>query len=116
MSLKLGHQEIFVKDPVKSKEFYTEILGFEHVETQDEKFVWLKMGDGLILLRQGSNTNPSRTYQTTNIANVIYTDDAEKTLRSYKEKGLKIKGDDTGCPVFTDPDGNWFQLVNPAEH
>jgi len=47
---------------------------------------------------------------------VIYTDDAEKTLNTHKELGLDIKGEDTGCPVFTDPDGNWFELVNPAEH
>ncbi|MCI0450467.1 MAG: hypothetical protein L0Y79_11925 [Chlorobi bacterium] len=52
----------------------------------------------------------------TNIAMVVYTDDLAKTLNEYKNRGLVVKGDDTGCPVFTDPDGNWFQLVNPAEH
>ena len=116
MNLKLGHLEIFVKDPLKSKEFYIDVLGFEHVETQGNKAVWLKMGDGLILLRPGSNSHPSNTYQSANIAMVIYCDDAVKTLQTYKDRGLVIKGDDTGCPVFTDPEGNWFQLVNPAEH
>ncbi len=116
MNLKLGHLEIFVKDPLKSKEFYIDVLGFEHVETQGGKFVWLKLGDGLLLLRPGSNSHPSTTYQAANIALVIYCDDAEKTLQTYKGRGLVIKGDDTGCPVFTDPDGNWFQLVNPAKH
>jgi catechol 2,3-dioxygenase-like lactoylglutathione lyase family enzyme len=116
MELKLGHTEIFVKDPLKSREFYTEILGFEHIETQDDKFVWLSLGGREILLRPGDYSPNSGTYQSANMALVIYTDDAEEALRLYKEKGLEIKGDDTGCPVFTDPDGNWFQLVNPGKH
>ncbi len=53
--------EIFVKEPLKAKDFYINILGFELVETQDEKFVWLKMGDSLILLRPGSSEMNSET-------------------------------------------------------
>ena len=115
MNLKFGHIEIFVREPIKSKEFYVDILGFEHIETQGGKFVWLKMGEGLVLLRPGKSNFASDTYQTANLAMVIYSDDTEKTLELYKQLGLVIKGDDTGCPVFTDPDGNWFQLVNPGE-
>jgi len=115
MKTKLGHLEIFVKEPLKAKDFYINMLGFELVEIQGEKFVWLKMGDSLILLRPGNSAIKSDTYQKTNIAMVIYTDDLEKTLNEYKSCGLLIKGDDTGCPVFTDSDGNWFQLVNRNE-
>ncbi|MCI0450468.1 MAG: VOC family protein [Chlorobi bacterium] len=61
MNTKLGHLEIFVKEPLKAKDFYINILGFELVETQDEKFVWLKMGDSLILLRPGSSEMNSET-------------------------------------------------------
>jgi hypothetical protein len=55
-------------------------------------------------------------YQNANSAIVIYTDDADAAFEMYKERGLKIAGHDTGCPVFTDLDGNWFQLVNPHDH
>jgi hypothetical protein len=70
----------------------------------------------LLLLRPGINFNPSETYQKANIAMVIYTDNLKSTLETYISRGLTIRGDDTGCPVSTDPDGNWIQLVNPAEH
>jgi predicted enzyme related to lactoylglutathione lyase len=116
MSTKLGHLEIFVKEPLKAKDFYINVLGFELIEVQDDKYVWLKMGDRAILLRPGKTPVKSETYQTANIAMVIYTDDLEKTLIEYKSRGLAIKGDDTGCPTFTDSDGNWFQLVNPDMH
>jgi catechol 2,3-dioxygenase-like lactoylglutathione lyase family enzyme len=115
--LKLGHIEIFVNDTMKSKDFYVDVLGFELIEVQGGKFVWLKMGESKVLLRPGKGTSKnSKTYQFTNIALVIYTDDAEKAFEEYKNRGLEIKADDTGCPVFTDLDGNWFQLVNPEEH
>ena len=31
-----------------------------------------------------------------------------------KALGLEVKGDDGGCPTFTDLDGNWFQLIGPG--
>jgi len=52
MKVKFGHLEIFARDPLKSREFYEIILGFEHIETQGEKYVWMKLGDKEILLRQ----------------------------------------------------------------
>ena len=116
MDTKLGHLEIFVRDPLKSKGFYTDVLGFELMEVQDEKFVWLKLGDSRLLLRPGKPQLESDRYQNANMAMVIYTSDPEGTLNQYKSRGLVIKGDDTGCPTFTDLDGNWFQLVNPEEH
>lgn len=116
MNLSIGHIEIFVRDTLQSRKFYTSILGFEHIETQDNKFVWLKLGESTVLLRPGTPPNIGKFYQTTNIGLVIYSNDASKTLENFINRGLEIKGDDTGCPVFTDPDGNWFQLVNPEEH
>jgi catechol 2,3-dioxygenase-like lactoylglutathione lyase family enzyme len=116
MKLEFGHVEIFVKDPLKSKDFYIDVLGFELIEVQGDSIAWLKMGENAVLLRPGKFNGHAGTYQTTNMAIVIYTDDVEGTLNRYKQRGLVIKGDDTGCPVFTDPDGNWFQLVNPKEH
>jgi catechol 2,3-dioxygenase-like lactoylglutathione lyase family enzyme len=116
MKTKFGHIEVFVKEPLKAKDFYIDVLGFELLEIQSDMFVWLKMGDRTVLLRPGINTIQSETYQKTNIAIVLYTDDVAKALDTFIQRGLVIKGDDTGCPVFTDYDGNWFQLVNPDQH
>jgi catechol 2,3-dioxygenase-like lactoylglutathione lyase family enzyme len=116
MKETIEHIEIFVKDPKKSMKFYTDVLGFELVEVQGDKFVWLKLGEGLVLLRPGKGVERGSVYQNANSAIVIYTDDADAAFEMYKERGLKIAGLDTGCPVFTDLDGNWFQLVNPADH
>lgn len=116
MNTSIGHVEIFVKDPLKSRDFYTDILGFRLEEIQNDKFVWLSMNDRQVLLRPGENLNPVSSYQKSNMAVVIYTDDMKGTMDTYISRGLEIKGDDTRCPVFTDPDGNWFQLVNPNKH
>lgn len=114
MNLQFGHIEIFVKEPLKSKDFYINILGFELEEIQHDKIVWLKHGEKLILLRRGENSQNAGTYQKVNIAIVIYTDELEKTVQDFERKGVVFKGNDgPGCYTFTDPDGNWIQLVNP---
>ena len=118
--MKLGHIEIFVKNPLESKKFYTDLLGFEVVDVQDNKFVWLKSGDSLILLRPGDYSPDSVTseYSKSKSGLVIYTDDLERTSGKLKSKGLEFKGTDGSdkCLTFIDPDGNWLQLVNPEDH
>ncbi len=96
MEIKLGHIEVFVKDPMASKEFYSGVLGFELDKIQQDKFVWLRAGEYTILLRPA----------------------AESERTDLENKGLVFKGTDGSerCLTFTDPDGNWFQLVNPDEH
>ncbi|RPI12759.1 MAG: VOC family protein [Ignavibacteriae bacterium] len=116
--MKIGHTEIFVKDPMQSKDFYTDILGFEVDEIQGDKYVWLTLDDNVFLLRPGNNNLLVDIYKDTNSAIVLYTDDLDRTRDELKAKGLKFKGTDGSdrCLTFTDPDGNWFQLVNPVEH
>jgi hypothetical protein len=48
----------------------------------------------------------------------MYTNDLEETVDAFKKKGLEFKGTDGSekCLTFTDPDGHWFQLVNPEDH
>jgi len=118
MSLHIGHIEIFVKEPMKAKDFYIDVLGFELIEIQQDKVVWLKMGDRVILLRPGGNKVIAGTYQTTNQAFVLYSDDLDKSAAELKSRGLEFRGTDGSdrCLTFTDYDGNWFQLVNPDEH
>jgi catechol 2,3-dioxygenase-like lactoylglutathione lyase family enzyme len=117
--MKTGHIEIFVKDPVVSKNFYSDILEFELVEIQHNSFVWMKSGDILVLLRPGTGLKSEiNVFASTNVGLVLYTGNLEKKADKMRNKGLKFKGTDGSekCLTFTDPDGNWFQLVNPNEH
>jgi catechol 2,3-dioxygenase-like lactoylglutathione lyase family enzyme len=113
--LKVGHIEIFVEDPLRAKEFYEKILGFELIEIQNAKFVWMKSGDKEFLLRPGKNIKQTGEYKDSDIGFVLYTDNLEQTKKELVSKGLELKGTDgsENCLTFTDPDGNWFQLVNP---
>jgi catechol 2,3-dioxygenase-like lactoylglutathione lyase family enzyme len=112
MRIRLGHVEIFCADPLASIPFYRDALGFEVVEVQGEKFVWLKSGDSLMLLRLGMTRTPSELYRDTSIAMVIYADDLEAATARLAEHGVAIIGDDgPGCLTFRDPDGHWLQLV-----
>ena len=116
--VRFGHIEIFVSDISKAKEFYEKILGCELIEIQNEKFVWLKKGESLFLLRPGKNDLNVNEYRNSNTGFVLYTDDLEKTKSELISRGLKFKGTDGSehCLTFTDPDGNWFQLVDPEHH
>jgi len=51
--VKLGHIELFVRDPIAARNFYVRVLGFKLIEVQAEKFVWVSAGDLSILLRPG---------------------------------------------------------------
>jgi catechol 2,3-dioxygenase-like lactoylglutathione lyase family enzyme len=96
--MKLGHTEILVTDPQAAKRFYVEVLGFELEADQGGQFIWVSMGDALFLLRPGRTAAPAPDYSSS--------------------RGLEFSGTDGSdrCPTFRDPDGNWFQLVNPADH
>ena len=113
--IKFGHIEIFSEDPLKAKDFYTDVLGFEVVEIQHGKFVWLKLAEILILIRPGENSLSVSEYKFSNTGFVMYTNDLEKTKVELIKRGIQFKGTDgsESCLTFNDPDGNWFQLVNP---
>jgi catechol 2,3-dioxygenase-like lactoylglutathione lyase family enzyme len=114
--MRLGHFEIFVADPVGSLPFYRDALGFELEEVQHGKFVWLKAGSTVLLLRPGANAPQLDAYQRAPIALVLYTDDLAAATTRLQSNGVAIRGDDgPGCLTFCDPDGHWFQLVDPGE-
>jgi catechol 2,3-dioxygenase-like lactoylglutathione lyase family enzyme len=114
--LRIGHIELMVADPVRSRDFYVDVLGGEVVAVQ-EPYIWVKLGEIEILLRPATGAAHSPQYDRTPIALVLYTNDLEDTMRKLSEKGFKFTGTDGSekCPTFTDPDGNWFQLVNPED-
>ena len=116
--MRLGHIDIFVKDPLKSRIFYEDVLGFEFEIVQKNKFVWMRNKNIEILLRPKTNEFNIKKYEDSNFGLIFYTDNLEKTKEELIQKGVVFKGIDLSekCLTFTDPDGNWLQLVNPIDH
>jgi catechol 2,3-dioxygenase-like lactoylglutathione lyase family enzyme len=116
--MEVGHTEIFVKNPMEAKDFYISVLGFDLEVIQHEKYVWLNKGNQVILLKPGRKAATPATYQEAPSAIVFYTEDLDKTVEELKGRGLKFSGTDGSdrCLTFADPDGNWFQLVDPKAH
>lgn len=114
--MHLGHIELFVADPVGSIPFYRDVLGFELVDVQGGRAVWLVSGETMLLLRPGANAAPAESYQRAPFAMVLYTDELASATARLTEHGVTIRGDDgPGCVTFTDPDGHWLQLVEYTE-
>jgi catechol 2,3-dioxygenase-like lactoylglutathione lyase family enzyme len=118
VKLKFGHIEIFSSDPERSKQFYCDVLGFELEVIQNGLLIWLKKGDLEILIRPGRPTQPASRYEDSPTGFVLYASNVQETLNELVERGLQVKGivDSDKCYTFTDPDGNWFQLVDPHDH
>ncbi len=116
--LTAGHIELFVADPERARAFYEKVLGLEVVAVQSEgKVVWLRLGGLQLLVRPGTPPAGGARYQDASAALVLYTDGLEAARRDLAARGLVFRGDDgPGCPTFTDPDGHWFQLVDPRDH
>lgn len=118
MNLSLGHIELFVIDPMTSLPFYRDGLGAEVVAIQSDAFIWLKLGHVELLLRPSANPAPSKSYPESSIGLVLYCDDLETAVYQLKGFGIPcqpIPGE-ADCYAFQDPDGHWFQLVNPNAH
>jgi catechol 2,3-dioxygenase-like lactoylglutathione lyase family enzyme len=115
--MTLGHIELFVNDPMRSIEFYSKALGMDVTATQKSQFVWLRMGEIEILLRPGTNPPHAPDYQHTAVALVFYTDDLINTANLLRSRGVQFFVSDGSekCLTFSDPDGNWFQLLNPLD-
>ena len=117
--MKLGHIEIFVRDPAESRAFWEDVIGAEVETIQGEgAFVWLTLAGQTFLLRPGKGPARGEDYQHAPTGFVLYTSDLPATAGRLRERGLLFKGTDGSdeCLTFTDPDGNWFQLVNPGDH
>jgi catechol 2,3-dioxygenase-like lactoylglutathione lyase family enzyme len=115
--MRFGHLEVFVTDPARAQEFYTQVLGFDLVAVQGSDFVWVKIGEIELLLRRGRPAAPASAYQSASSALVLYTNDLDRTAEQLRQRGLRFAGTDGSdrSLTFTDPDGNWFQLANPDE-
>lgn len=116
--MQLGHLEIFVSDPERARHFYQEVLGFELETIQRERFVWMRAGSLSVLLRPDRCAEAAPTYQHAGSAVVLYTNDLDETAGRLRTHGVEFHDPDgsDGCLTFTDPDGNWMQLVDPGSH
>ena len=117
--MQIGHIELFVTDPAQARQFYEEVLGFEVTAVQGNgQFIWLKLGKTEILLRPGQESPFISAYDQATTGLVLYTNDVAQTARRLSQRGLAFQGNDgsADCLTFTDPDGHWFQLVNPEVH
>lgn len=114
MDLRPGHWELFCADTAKAREFYTRILGAQVLEEQDGGYVWLLLGSLEILLRPGRGESAA-AYAEASQGLVLYTEDLPGTRAALLKRGLVFSGNDghPDCPTFRDPDGHWFQLVDP---
>lgn len=117
--MRIGHIELFVTDPAQARQFYEEVLGFEVTAVQgDGQFIWLKLDGTEILLRPGQESPFVSAYDQATAGLVLYANDVPQVARDLAQRGLTFRGSDgdEGCLTFTDPDGHWFQLVNPESH
>lgn len=115
--LQFGHIELFVADPPAALAFYRDVLGFEVTTVQHGgAVVWLKSGSVELLLRRGRG-GTAGAYQDAESAIVLYCEDLDRVWAALRARGLQFRGTDGSdrCLTFTDPDGHWFQLVNPGE-
>ena len=56
-----------------------------------------------------------QAYKKTSFGLFLYTNDLKKSEEELKQKGIEFVGFDQSqsCLTFKDPDGHWWQLVNP---
>ena len=116
--IRLGHIERFVTDPMVSLAFYRDQLGFRVVEVQEEQFVWLESNGIELLLRSGIPPAKAATYAQAGTGLVLYTDDLPAVVAQLRQQNIHlVKAEPPEqCLFFTDPDGYWFQLVDPGKH
>jgi len=115
--MQWGHIEIMCVNTAVARHFYETVLGCTVTAVQGDH-IWLQLGKTEILLRPGTPPTPATTYQAAATGCVLYTNHLEETAAVLTERGLQFSGTDGSdhCLTFQDPDGHWFQLVNPESH
>lgn len=116
-TVRVGHIELFVTDVANSLTFYRDVIGFTAAADQSPGLAWLEKSGLEILLRSGGQAAQIMHYQDAPAGIVLYTEDLQAAARQLISLGLTFRGtvDTEKCLTFTDPDGHWFQLVNPDD-
>jgi len=115
--MRFGHIELFVREPLESLAFYRDVLHFDVVDVQGRDAVWMALGATQILLRRGGIKSPAPDYRSGSVGFVLYAEDLDVEMGALVASGLQFTGDDGSArePTFVDPDGHWFQIVDPKD-
>lgn len=123
MRIKVGPIQIFVSDIEKAKKWYSDILGMMVIKEYPEvKCILMKIDDtefdiGTPIPEWGEGWDKVKIGDRTPI--FFETDDIEGTVKELKQKGVKFVEEVSKRPwgeykaVFSDPDGNEFNLIQP---
>jgi catechol 2,3-dioxygenase-like lactoylglutathione lyase family enzyme len=96
--------------------FYVDVLGAAVVAEQGGgRFLWIRLADREILLRVGDPGPVAATYDGCGIGLVAYSSDLDVDVRRLQDAGVQCAPmpGERGCYSFQDPDGHWWQLVDP---
>jgi catechol 2,3-dioxygenase-like lactoylglutathione lyase family enzyme len=110
--------ELFVRDPERSRRFWTETVGAELEAVQPGGFTWLVLGEVGILLRPGRPGATPGRYDEASVGLVLEVESLAETREAFEGRGLVFEGDDgtESCPTFRDPDGHWVQVIEAGSH
>ena len=116
--MRLRHVELFVTDPERARQFWTEVVGAQLDEVQPGGFTWLVLGEIGILLRPGAPPPSPGSYAEGSVGLVLEVSSLDETRAALEGRGLVFEGCDghPSCPTFRDPDGHWVQLVEAGSH
>ena len=91
---------------------YVDVLGFELVANQGDRFIWVKCGGVEVLLKPGAGHEPRAFDDAPCI--VLYTEELEARHAAFVSRGVTMRTEGN-CHHFQDPDGHWYQLVDPTD-
>jgi catechol-2,3-dioxygenase len=118
---KLGHVLIRVADQERSKQFYTEVLGFRVSEHLPDDAAFMTVNNGFHTLDLAQHPNPQAPRPSADmlgVAHIAFQVDSYEALReAYQtllEHGVEIRRamdhNSQRSLYFTDPDGNQLEI------
>ena len=115
MSVQIDTTIIFTPRMQELAQFYQEGLGLQApIPTSDDH---LGFPLGAVYLGFDQVAEP---WQSPGAVTLWFrVDDLDATFERFTGLGARVNYppvDTEKCLTFTDPDGNWFQLVNPVDH
>ncbi len=118
----IGLPWICAKDMEKAKAFFHGILGLE-IKEENSEFGWMELGteDG-VRLGIGKDSDGSEIAAGENAVVTMRVDDIVKAKAYLEGKDVEFHGEIVEIPtiikmaLFTDPDGNKFQLIQLLEN